>query len=80
MKKISLRWRVTIAAAFVLTLFCVAMTQSSIRDANLIIADPILKLRTEAIADPILNGDQNYLSHYILSHQAPYPAKNFDRH
>lgn len=58
MKKISLRWRVTIAAAFVLTLFCVAMTQSSIRDANLIIADPILKLRTEAIADPILNGDQ----------------------
>ena len=60
MKKISLRWRVTIAAAFVLTLFCVAMTQSSIRDANLIIADPILKLRTEAIADPILNGDQNF--------------------
>lgn len=60
MKKISLRWRVTIAAAFVLTLFCVAMTQSSIRDANIIIADPILKLRTAMKADPILNGDQNF--------------------
>lgn len=77
MKKISLRWRVTIAAAFVLTLFCVAMTQSSIRDANIIIADPILKLRTAMKTDPILNGDQNFSSDTALDETVYNGLDNF---
>ena len=57
MRKISLRWRVTIAAAFVLTIFCVAITQFSIRNVNRFIADPILDLRLSSTKDPIYPGN-----------------------